>query len=120
MAKRRKRTNKPARIVRAQSPKLPNATDVAKLLGMTVTKRLSTDQIQRLRKPLPGYVGLLDDAAKQLARDADLLNLPDVTPEALLLAQVRQKYLAAREAVAETVFRAIYEQRLQMDDHAMA
>jgi len=42
-----------------------------------------------------------------------------VTPAALFLAQAEQKYLSAREAVAEAVFRSAYEQRLQIDDRAM-
>ncbi|WP_437967466.1 hypothetical protein WMF04_49315 [Sorangium sp. So ce260] len=53
------------------------------------------------------------------ARSEDSINLPDVTPEALLAAQAEQKYLAVREAVAHAVYRSLFEQRMQVDDRAM-
>ena len=113
---RRKKITAAKRNVRKT---IPSARAVAEIAGGRLTKRLTTDQIARLRKALPGYVSLLDDAARQLEQDGRLLNLPDVTPEELLATHARQKELAAREAVAETVHRSFYEQRLVVDDHAM-
>jgi hypothetical protein len=99
--------------------KIVSSKELAAVVGVELTKRLDPTTIRRLRKALPGYVSMLDDVAGLLHDDAALLNLPDVTPEALLTAQGRQKYLAAREGVVETVHRSIYEQRLQADHEAM-
>ena len=99
---------------------IPSARELAEMLGGNLAKRLTPKQISRLRKPLPGYVSLLDDAARQLEEDGDLLNLPDVTPEELFEMHARHKYLSVRETVAETVYRSFYEQRLLVDDRAMA
>lgn len=104
---------------RAKAPRPPSTREVAEMLGVTLSPPLKPEQIARLRKALPGYAGILDDVAALLAEDADALNLPDVTPEALLEAQAAQKYLAAREAVAHAVYRSLFEQRLQVDDRAM-
>lgn len=89
------------------------------MLGVTLPPPLKPEQTARLRKALPGYAGILDDVAALLEEDAGALNLPDVTPEALLAAQAEQKYLAAREAVAQAVYRSLFEQRMQVDDRAM-
>ena len=45
--------------------------------------------------------------------------MSDITPDMLLQAQAEQKYLGAREAVAYSVYRSLFEQRLQVDDRAM-
>lgn len=45
------------------APKLPNPNELADSLGMKINPALKPDQIHRLRKALPGYVGLLDDVA---------------------------------------------------------
>jgi len=118
--KTRKRNKKAVAARRKVKDAMTSARTLAQMMGGKLTKRLTANQIARLRRALPGYVSLLDDAARQLEEDADLLNLPDVTPEGLLDAQARQKYLSAREAVAEAVYRAFYEQRLMVDDQAMA
>jgi len=118
--KTRKRRKKTVAAKRKVKGAIMSARTLAQMMGGKLTKRLTADQTARLRRALPGYVSLLDDAARQLEEDVDLLNLPDVTPEGLLEAQARQKYLSAREAVAEAVYRAFYEQRLVVDDHAMA
>ncbi|WP_437876321.1 hypothetical protein [Sorangium sp. So ce513] len=109
-------TPKPSRTRPARPP---STREVADTLGVTLSTPLKPEQIARLRKALPGYAGILDDVAALLAEDAGALNLPDVTPEALLAAQAEQKYLAAREAVAQAVHRSLFEQRLQVDDRAM-
>lgn len=104
---------------KASASKLVSSKDLAGQLGVQLTRRLDTPAVRKLRKALPGYVNMLDDVAALLEDDADLLNLRDVQPAALLDVQARQKYLAAREGVAEAVYRSIYEQRLQADDEAM-
>ncbi|XXY53348.1 hypothetical protein WME91_19650 [Sorangium sp. So ce269] len=104
-------SNRPARP--------PSTREVADMLGVTLSPPLKPEQTARLRKALPGYAGILDDVAALLEEDAGALNLPDVTPEALLEAQAEQKYLAAREAVAHAVYRSLFEQRMQVDDRAM-
>jgi hypothetical protein len=114
-----RKTKSTARTVAAPEDRAPRPLDLAQMLGVQLTRRLKTDQVRRLRKGLPGYVSVLDDAARQLDEDAEVLGLKDVTPESLLAAQEEQKYLAARETTAEMVYRAIYEQRLQVDDRAM-
>ncbi|HEX2572571.1 MAG TPA: hypothetical protein VH877_23690 [Polyangia bacterium] len=114
---RKARSAAPTRA--ATEDRAPRPQDLAQMLGVQLTRRLKTDQVRRLRKGLPGYVGMLDDAARQLQEDADVLGLKDVTPETLLATQEEQKYLSAREATAEMVYRAIYEQRLQVDDRGM-
>ncbi|XXX76347.1 hypothetical protein WMF30_52730 [Sorangium sp. So ce134] len=97
----------------------PSTHEVADMLGVTRSTPLKPEQLARLRKALPGYAGILDDVAALLEEDAGALNLPDVIPEALLATQAEQKHLAAREAVAQAVYRSLFEQRLQVDDRAM-
>ncbi|WP_437925352.1 hypothetical protein WMF37_40820 [Sorangium sp. So ce291] len=89
------------------------------MLGVTLSTPLKPEHTVRLREAPPGYAGILDDVAALLAEDAGALDLPDVTPEALLQAQAEQKYLAAREAVAQAVYRSLFKQRPQVDDRAM-
>jgi hypothetical protein len=99
--------------------RVPTSKEVASLLGVELTPPLQSTQIQRMRNALPGYAGLLDDAAALLEQDADELDLPDITPQMLLDAQFEQKRLAAREAVVYAVYRSLYQQRMQVDDRAM-
>jgi hypothetical protein len=104
----------------AKAPaKPPTASALAATLGVTLTTPLTTAQVQRLLKPLPGYVGLLDDVADQLDEDASLLNLRGITGAALLALQTRQKALAARESVSQIVYNSVYQQRQQVDSDAM-
>jgi hypothetical protein len=104
----------------AKSPaKPPTASALAANLGVTLTTPLTTAQVQRLLKPLPGYVGLLDDVADQLDDDASLLNLRGLTGAALIAMQSQQKALAARESVSQIVYNSIYQQRQQVDSEAM-
>lgn len=98
---------------------LPTPEQLATSLGITITPALKPDQSRRLRRALPGYVGLLDDVADLLEADAGTFEVPGVTPAALLEAQAHQKFLSVREGVAKAVLRSIYEQRLQGDDVAM-
>jgi hypothetical protein len=92
---------------------------VAAIFGVTIQKKLTTKQVQRLRRPLPGYVNMLDDAADKLEADADLIKVKGVSPEALRQAKTDQTFLADREAIAEALHRSIYEQRMIVDDHAV-
>ncbi|MBI3725279.1 hypothetical protein HY251_15210 [bacterium] len=129
MAKKKKA--KPAKKPAAKKPaaKKPSAKTtskgeitakhVADLLGVKLTKPLDRDQILHLKKSLPGYAEQLDDSAKQLAKDAKKLGLVAVTPAALMKAHTEHKHLASLEQVAGTVFRAIHEQRLLVDDVAI-
>jgi hypothetical protein len=94
-------------------------TALASSLGVTVTPPLTRAQMLALRKALPGYIGMLDDAATQLDEDASLLNLKGVTGASLLQLQTKQKFLSSRESVSEIVYRSIYEQRLQVDSDAI-
>src|SRR5512132_306358 len=104
---------------KAAAPKIPTATAVADFVGLTLKPALTSVKIQRLRRALPGYVSLLDDIAELIEEDAAELNLKDVTPAALLDAQVRQKDLASREAVLEAAYMSAYHQRLVVDDEAV-
>jgi hypothetical protein len=76
-------------------------TALASSLGVTVTPPLTRAQMLALRKALPGYIGMLDDAATQLDEDASLLNLKGVTGASLLQLQTKQKFLSSRESVSE-------------------
>ncbi|AUX34342.1 MULTISPECIES: hypothetical protein [Sorangium] len=116
---KKKSAEEPKTPSRSKAPRPPSTREVADMLGVKLSPPLKPEQIARLRKALPGYAGILDDVAALLEDDAEALNLPDVTPEALLEAQAEQKYLAAREAVAHAVYRSLFEQRLQVDDRAM-
>ena len=98
---------------------LPTVADLAAMFGVTVQKPLHKDAIWRLRKPVPGYAAMLDDAAELLAAEGEALQLKDVKPADLLAAQEEQRFLTTREAVLHTVYRSVYEQRLQADDRAM-
>ncbi len=104
---------------KSTAPRVPLPDELAASLGVTIHPALKPEQIRRLRKALPGYVGLLDDVAALLREDAGNFEVAGVTPEALLCAQAQQKFLAAREGVAQAVYRSVYEQRLQADDQAM-
>lgn len=110
--------SRPKLKAKAQSV-LPTPEQLATSLGVTITPALKLDQSRRLRRALPGYVGLLDDVAALLEADAGTFEVPGVTPAALLEAQAHQKFLTMREGVAQAVYRTIYEQRLQGDDVAM-
>jgi hypothetical protein len=119
MAKTKTKTKKKTKKTSAPSAAAPSAKGLAAVLGVTLKTPMKTAQIQSLRKATPGYVNVLDDAAAQLADDAGLLGLKDVTADALLATKKEQRALAAKEAVAEAVHRAIYEQRLVVDDRGM-
>ncbi|WP_437646983.1 hypothetical protein [Sorangium sp. So ce362] len=97
--KRSKPTRKPSSGRPAGSP---SSREVADTLDMALSPPLKPEQAARLRKALPGYAGILDDAAL-LAEDAGARNLPNVT----LAAQAEQKYLAVREAVAHAVYQSL-------------
>ncbi|MFT3768148.1 MAG: hypothetical protein QM820_22075 [Minicystis sp.] len=99
--------------------KVLSAAELAALFGITVQKPLKKEDIWRLRKAVPGYAAMLDDAADMLEAEGDALQIADVSPADLLAAQEEQKFLAAREAVLYTVYRGVYEQRLRVDDRAM-
>lgn len=107
------------RRTRAKSA-VPSAGKVAEHLGVELKPRLTTERIRHMRRALPGYIGLLDDTARQLEADGEELDLADLLPADLLAVQREQQELAAREAVAETVYRSVYEQRLEADDRGMA
>jgi hypothetical protein len=99
--------------------KPPTQAELAAMFGVTVKTPLRAEEIWRLRKALPGYVAVLDDAAQLLEDEGEALQIAGVTPAELLAAQADQKYLAGREAVLYGVYRSVYEQRLQVDDRAM-
>lgn len=111
-----KKTKKPAKKTTTSAP---STKTIAAALGVTLTAPMKTAQVQSLRKATPGYVNVLDDAAAQLGKDAGALALKDITPAALLATKAEQKRLAAREDVAQVVYRSIYEQRLALDDRGM-
>ena len=105
--------------VKTAAGKAPTSRALADFLGVKLDPVLQPKEAQRLRKALPGYGSVLDDAAEQLREDEDALNLADVTPAALAEAQATVKGLAAREAVVEAVYRSIYHQRLLADDNGV-
>lgn len=97
----------------------PTAAALAAFLGVRITPRLTTPQVRKLLKPLPGYVNVLDDAADQYEIDADVLAASGVSATALRDIKARQRALAKREAVAEQVYVSVYQQRMQVDDEAI-
>ncbi|MSP60875.1 MAG: hypothetical protein EXR72_11130 [Myxococcales bacterium] len=97
----------------------PTSHDLAEHLGVELTQRLKPVEVLRLRKALPGYVGLLDGVADQLGEDSAALNLGEVHPAELLSLQDEHRMLSHLESVAQEVHRSIYEQRLLVDDRAM-
>jgi hypothetical protein len=99
--------------------KEPTAAELAAFLGVTLHKPLDPNAIRHFRRGLPGYVEMLDDAADALEKEGASLGLGDVTPGALRGAHALLKHLHAVEDVAQSVYRSIYEDRLQVDDHAM-
>lgn len=99
--------------------KTPTAAEVAQSLGVTMKPALTPVQVQRLRKALPGYVGLLDDTAELLARDAGALNVTDLSPDDLLAMQAEHRKLAAAEATLKAALESVYHQRMQLDSDAM-
>jgi hypothetical protein len=111
-----KATKKTAKVA---ADKTISTSQLASTLGVTVKPPLTLAQTRSLRKPFPGFIGLLDDVATQLDEDASLLNLKGITGASLLQLQAQEKYLSARESVSEIVYRTIYEQRLQVDSDAM-
>lgn len=102
-----------------KDPKLPTIPELAATFGVIVQKPLPNDAIWRLRKAVPGYSAMLDDAAELLEAEGDALKIKDVEPADLLAAQTEQKFLVTREAILYAVYRSVYEQRLQVDDRAM-
>lgn len=118
-ARKAKRTAQTGAAPETPDSRAPRPLEIAQMLGVQLTRRLTANQVRQLKKALPGYVSVLDDAARQLTEDADVLGLSDVTPDELLAMQEEQKYLASREAAVEMVYRAVYEQRLRVDDRAL-
>jgi hypothetical protein len=98
---------------------LRSPEDVATFLGVGLTKRMKPAEVAALKKALPGYVNVLDDAAEQYDKDAKVLAIKGVSAAELLAIKATQKALAEREAVAEAVYRSIYEQRLAADDRGI-
>jgi hypothetical protein len=120
--KARKRSNdenlRPTRAVRATAAIVPTSKALAALLGVAMSKPLDPKQVARLRRPLPGYTTVLDDAAARLDAET-VLSVKGVTPDGLLGAKASREDLAAREGVAYAVYRSIYEQRMEVDDQAI-
>ena len=102
-----------------KGPALTSPAALAEALGVELKPTLKPNQMQRLRRALPGYAGLLDDVAELLERDGDGLGFGDVRPDELLDLQRRYKDLRASETLLETVYLSVYHQRLQVDDVAM-
>ena len=102
----------------AKTSKPPTSKALAAMLGVALVPPLKPQQTSRLRKALPGYAGILDDVATLLENE-DGFQVSGVTPQALLEAQGQQKFLSEREAIAKTVHRNLFEQRLIVDDQAM-
>jgi hypothetical protein len=118
MTTRSKSTPQPA----AKPPKAPvfaSPRALADALGVVLTPPLKPSEVQRLRKPLPGYAASLDDVADLLARDAEALGFRDLTPDRLLDLQRRHAELRRNEVLLETVHQSVYYQRLRLDDEAM-
>jgi hypothetical protein len=123
MAKKKtaaKAKSKQAKNGKLSSQKLVTTTQLAAVLGVTISKPLTSDQIRRLVKPFPGYIGLLDDVATQLDDDAALLGLKGITGASLLTLQGQQKFLSQRESVSQMVYESVYQQRQQVDSEAMS
>jgi hypothetical protein len=106
----------------AKPPKAPAFTSpraLADALGVTLQPLPKPNEVQRLRKPLPGYAASLDDVADLLEHDADALGFRDLTPDHLLDLQRRHAALRRNEVLLETVYQSVYYQRLRLDDEAM-
>jgi len=101
----------------AKKAKVPTAVQLAGFLELKLTKELTPKQVSGLRKALPGYASLLDNAADTLGDGS--LTLKDVSAESLRATQTTRADLLAREQVLYRVWRSAYHQRLQADDEAM-
>jgi hypothetical protein len=112
----RKKAAKPSKAA-TKPTKVPTAGQLAGTLELTLTEELTAKEVASLRKALPGYASLLDNAADALA--SGTLVLKDVTPETLRAAEKHRADLLAREQVLYRVWRSAYHQRLQADDVAM-
>ena len=97
----------------------PTAADLVRSFGLEPKAALAPVQVQRLRKPLPGYAGLLVDVADLLARDGAALNVTDTTPDDVKTMHDRQRRLAEAEAALGAAQQSVYHQRLQLDSDAM-
>ena len=117
----KKTTKKPAtkQTTASNASKVPTSAELAAMFGVTVQKRMPPKAIWALRKAVPGYAAMLDDAARLLEDEGAALEINGVTPADLLAAQEEYRYLSTREAVLHTVYRSVYEQRLRLDDRAM-
>ena len=98
---------------------IPSAADIVRGFGLELKPSLTGAQVQRLRKPLPGYAGVLGEAAELLGRDAVVLNVSDPTPADMKAMHDEQRRLAEAETVLETALQSVYHQRLQLDSDAM-
>ncbi len=101
------------------APTISTPGQLADALGVALAPPLKASEVQRLRKALPGYAALLDDAAELLTRDSAVLGFHDVDPRELVDLQRRYRKLRAAETMLETVHQSVYHQRLQIDDQAM-
>ena len=98
---------------------VPTADKLAEVLGVAYTASLDPRIVRAFRKPLPGYVTVLDDAAELVARDGVALGATGVTPSLLISLKAQRQHLAACEAVVDRLARSVYEQRMQVDDAAI-
>lgn len=97
----------------------PTAAEVSRSLGVELAPVLSSTQVKRLRRALPGYAAQLDEAVALLAGDADALNVPGQLGEQLAAMRGRHRMLAQAEATLSTAYMSAYHQRLGLDHEAM-
>lgn len=111
-------TNKSAAKA-AKGPAFKTPRELADALGVELKPPLKANEVQRLRKPLPGYAATLNDAAEMIEQDSEALGFNEGEAEQLLDMQQRYKVLRTNETVLETVYLSVYYQRQQLDDQAM-
>nr|VFJ63437.1 MAG: hypothetical protein BECKDK2373C_GA0170839_110716 [Candidatus Kentron sp. DK] len=92
---------------------------VAKLLNVQYKTPISPTQVRSLRKALPGYQGIGNDAVRLLRKDESALKLDDALFTELQEALINVERLEPAEQILEKLYLSVYQQRLQATDTCM-
>lgn len=98
---------------------LPDAASLLARFGCELREPLDPRHIRRFRRSLPGYASVLETAAKFLAAEDTRPPLPGVTVADIKALEAHRASLVAAEAVLQTAYRSVYEERLALDDRGV-
>jgi hypothetical protein len=100
---------------------VPVVEDVARVLGIELNPDSADLDLKSLRRPLPGYVGIVDLCVQHLADEEvhGSFAVRGVTVTELEELSRKQKRLAALEALTTTLHRSVMVDRALVDDHTM-